>query len=221
MILALDTETTGREPPEVIELAYAELVLPELVLRDPVTARFKPELGSCYGALAVHHILDKELEECPPTSSLSLPLAVKYIVGHNIDYDWKALGSPPVKRICTLAVARALYLDGDSHSLGAMMYRLEPQQVHATFLLKGAHAAKDDMLNCHRVLGFMLAAKGLKFGTAEELWEFSEKCRVPTIMSFGKHKGTAIKDLPYSYKTWMLKQPDMDPYVLKAVRDSL
>lgn len=34
------------------------------------------------------------------------------------------------------------------------------------------------------------------------------------------HKGTPISQVPVDYKRWCLKQADMDPYVLKALRES-
>jgi exodeoxyribonuclease X len=37
-------------------------------------------------------------------------------------------------------------------------------------------------------------------------------------MSFGKHKGMAIADIPPDYKQRLLKQPDVDPYLVKALR---
>ena len=67
----------------------------------------------------------------------------------------------------------------------------------------------------------ILDRKGLSFLTAEQLWEFSEKCRVPKIMAFGKHKGLSIAQLPRDYKMWCLRQPDMDIYVQKAIKESL
>jgi exodeoxyribonuclease X len=38
------------------------------------------------------------------------------------------------------------------------------------------------------------------------------------MMTFGKHKGAAIKDIPADYKQWLLKQTDIDPYLVKALR---
>jgi exodeoxyribonuclease X len=37
-------------------------------------------------------------------------------------------------------------------------------------------------------------------------------------MTFGKHKGTAIADLPQSYVDWFLKQADVDKYLEIALR---
>lgn len=35
---------------------------------------------------------------------------------------------------------------------------------------------------------------------------------------FGKHKGAAIRDVPADYRRWLLNQPDVDPYLAKALR---
>ncbi len=217
-LYAIDTETNGRDPAEVIELAI--LRMEDLTAADDavcITRRFKPELPSTNGALAVHHILPEELEGHEPSKMAKIPADATYILGHNIDYDWKALGSPPVKRICTLAIARALYPEVDSHKLGAMLYLLSPGE-YARQTLKNAHEAQADVEICLEILGRMLLEKQLSFNSNEELWKFSEGCRIPTIMAFGKHKGLPIKDLPYDYKKWCLRQPDFDPYVLKAIR---
>jgi exodeoxyribonuclease X len=37
-------------------------------------------------------------------------------------------------------------------------------------------------------------------------------------MTFGKHKGVAIKEIPGDYKRWLLGQPDVDPDLAKALR---
>jgi len=36
-------------------------------------------------------------------------------------------------------------------------------------------------------------------------------------MPFGKHKGTPMADVPRDYKAWLLNQPDVDPYLRKAL----
>jgi len=51
----------------------------------------------------------------------------------------------------------------------------------------------------------------------EPLYQLSEIARIPTIMPFGKHKGDDISKLPVSYKRWLLDQPDVDPYLRKAL----
>ena len=50
--------------------------------------------------------------------------------------------------------------------------------------------------------------------------------RIPTHMSFGKHKGEAIADLAASsegasYLKWLLKQDTVDPYLPEACKNAL
>jgi len=213
IVLTVDTETNGTEKPEVIELAYAA---PSEVA---YCARFKPQVPSTSGALSVHHILPEELENCPPSSEAKLPFC-DYVIGHNIDYDWEALGKPPVKRICTLAIARTLYPEADSHKLGAMYYLLRGATAATRASLQSAHSAIADVYFCQEILQLMLKEKrpDLLHVDPEALWEFSEDCRLPRIITFGKHKGTPIIDLPGDYVAWMKRQPDMDPYVIAALK---
>ena len=50
------------------------------------------------------------------------------------------------------------------------------------------------------------------------IWKFSEEARIPDTMPFGKHKGMPIKDVPRDYKEWLKGQPDIDEYLLKALK---
>ena len=36
-------------------------------------------------------------------------------------------------------------------------------------------------------------------------------------MPFGKHKGVPISEVPKDYKQWLLRQSDVDPYLVKAL----
>ena len=56
--------------------------------------------------------------------------------------------------------------------------------------------------------------------TVEELYVASEDARIPKMITFGKHKGTAIKDLPSDYANWLLKQDELDPYLRTALEKS-
>lgn len=216
-VLIFDTETNGQETPELIEAAYLVLNDPqELRVLDMYSQRFRPRQPSTLGALAVHHILDAELIDCEPSSAFTLPAGTAYLIGHNIDYDWQVIGSPAIKCICTLALARALWPQADSHSQSALLYLLLPP-VEARLRLQGAHSALVDVENCLILLRAILQRLG---GVAswDELWQCSERARVPTRMPFGKHKGELIADVPRDYKAWLMRQPDVDPYLMKALR---
>ena len=119
-----------------------------------------------------------------------------------------------MKRIDTLAFSRKLWPKADSHSLGAMLYLHD--RTKAGGYLRNAHSAATDAYNCYRLLGHILRALGEPV-TWEAVWVLSEDARVPTHMNFGKHKGMAIADVPADYKRWLLGQPDIDPYLRKAL----
>lgn len=218
--LIFDTETTGGEPPLLIEAAWIKFEGDEgLDLRpsERFDQRYNPGQPSTFGALATHHILDIELRDCPPPSEFSLPEDVNYLVGHNVDYDWAVIGKPRVRLICTLALARSLFPTLDSHSLGALAYYLLGAEARP--LLKDAHTAAADVEVTRHVLRHLvgyLRAQGMP-ATWEALYEASEQARVPKVIAFGKHKGTAITELPGDYVGWLLRQPDLDPYLKQAL----
>lgn len=232
-VAIFDTETTGFDPKteQVIESAYIELVdLPpshlgviDIASCDTNMRRYRPDVPIQFGAQAVHHILAEDLEGCPHPSTLSLPVDLDYIIGHNIDFDCSHIGNPDFKRICTLAISRYMFPDLDSHNQSAMLYyiaRLYGIESVVREALKNAHCAGDDVINCARLLRFLvkeaLANGMLKEDSWEALYEFSELARIPTVMGFGKHKGDKIRDVPRSYVQWYRRQDETDPYYIKA-----
>jgi len=217
--IVFDTETTGINEPAIIEAAWIRLNDPyTLAVMESFVQRYNPGKRIELGALATHHILDEDLVDCPPAAEFSLPAGTEYIIGHNVDYDWKVIGEPPVKRICTLALCRHLFPEADNHSQSAMIYLFERDAAKA--MLRNAHSAADDVRNCRVVLDYALNKLGgvNEATTWEAIWLASEKARVPKVMTFGKHKGEQISNIPSDYKAWLMRQPDVDPYLMKALR---
>lgn len=213
--IILDTETTRIENPEVIELAYCsyDFAAPGV----PTVKRFRPSMPCEYGALAVHHILPSELEDCPPAAQA--PAAVPqadYWIGHNIDFDWKALGQPPVKRICTLALARHIWPEVDSHSQSALIYFLFGAIPATRERLRNAHSAEADIALTLSILDSIVGLEGIE--DFAELHRLSEHARVPTKFTFGKFRGMPISAADRGYANWYARQPDPDPYMLEAFR---
>ncbi|MCI3945504.1 3'-5' exonuclease [Pseudomonas syringae] len=215
-----DSETTGFIEPQLVEAAWLKLGdVGFLSIADQFLNRYKPGKPIELGALATSHILDEELAECPPHTEFAMPADTAYIIGHNVDYDWRVIGQPDIKRICTAALSRRLWPEADSHSQSAMIYLHYRDQ--AAGLLRNAHAALDDVKNCRLLLAKIVDALSEKLGRQvtgwEELWELSEDARIPTVISFGKHKGMEISKLPSDYKRWLLSQAELDPFVRKAL----
>lgn len=219
--LLFDTETTGLVASTLIEAAWLELSSP---LELAIVAQFEQRYNPCrpieLGAMAVHHITDEELVECPPASSFALPSDVEFLVGHNIDFDWKVIGSPPIKRICTQALSRYLLPDLDSHSQSALVYHFGRKR--AKDMLKNAHSALADVRNCRHVLCKLIALlePAIADFSWQDLWRVSELARIPKRMPYGKHKGLPIAELPADYKAWLLHSSDVDAYLLAALRGS-
>jgi exodeoxyribonuclease X len=232
--IIFDTEATGLDQPHVIEAAWLRVPDPNnLVPTETFLQRYNPGKPIALGALATHHIMDEDLAACPPHTEFRLPDGIDYLVGYNVDYDWRVIGEPQIRRICVMALSRSLFPGLDSYSQSAVLYHLERHR--ARELLKNAHSAMQDVENCRIILERILRlvfedlfpsvrSEGREYGlhgdlTWEEVWRRSELARIPTVMSFGKHKGIAIKDIPADYKRWLLGQPDVDPYLAKALRE--
>lgn len=173
----------------------------------------------CYSAMAVHHVIESDLVGMPPCDTFAMPY-VEYVIGHNIKYDLDALARTgadvsKVKPICTLALAKSLWPDAPAHTISTLSYFLSNDHARTRELLKNAHNAKADILLTARILQHIVKKLGAQ--SMEELHQHSEKAKIPTFISFGKYKGTALENLPADYVTWLLRQDNLDPYLKDAL----
>lgn len=219
--LILDTETHDLNG-YPIEIAYAPCSFEQGVLVINQGEVFD-EYFSCpepiaLGALATHHILEADIAEKPSFDTFRMPQGVQYLIGHNIDYDIKAVQKCQpdftVKGICTLALCRMVWPELP-HTLSAMYYHVMDYLELARKHLRHAHNAKADIYFTGVILQTLVEQLGIK--DMNSLFIMSETARIPKYITFGKHKGTAIKDLDSGYVSWLLKQPDLDPYLRKAL----
>lgn len=220
--IILDTETHDMNG-YPIEIAHVPVSFEEGTLFVEKEYAFD-EYFSCpepisYGAMAVHHILESDIAGKPSYETFRLPEGVEYIIGHNVDYDIQAIKladkSINAKAICTLALSRMVWPD-DAHNLSALIYKLANGSIKSRESIRNAHNAKQDVLLTAVLLKQICKVLGVK--DLKSLFLFSEQARIPTHLTFGKHKGTAIKDIPADYVVWLLKQDDLDPYLRKALK---
>jgi exodeoxyribonuclease X len=224
-VIVFDSEWTGRKPGrQAIEIAYLTLrqggdlfgpvddAIPEpLAISASFCQRFKPSVPMTFGAMAVHHILPEELEQCEPAESFVLPSDVRIIVGHSVDGDWETIGKPDVKRICTYAMSQHLWPDVDGHSQSALLYMLNGATVNQRRLLKGAHGALVDVENNVALLEHILLAKP-EIRTWSALWEFSEEARIPIYAPLKRWEGVKLVDMDDGAIRWCLSQDWLDEY---------
>lgn len=218
--IIIDTETTGFREKEPIQIAWTHVPDLDLSPGERYHQRYAPATPIELGALATHHILEEDLIGCEPyEGSFPAPDGTEYLIGHNIDFDCAALHiGQEYKRICTLALSRYLWPDLDSHSLGAMMYFID--RGAARDRLRNAHDAEADVELTRILLSHILDTLNADMYTTVQTWQdvyfMSERARIPKKMPFGKYKGWAIERVPRDYVNWLARQPDTDPYLMRA-----
>lgn len=224
IILDTETHTLNGLP---IEIAYAPIQLQDgkltLNKNQIFDQLYQVNQPISYASMAVHHILESDLIDQPEYTTFRLPAETKYIIGHNIDYDIQAIARCGVdvsqlKPICTLALARQVWPNAEAHNISALIYQISKGSTKARELLKGAHRADADIILTANILMHIIAHLNVK--SVEELYLASEDARIPKTMTFGKHKGTAITELPADYVKWLLRQDELDPYLKSALENS-
>ena len=224
IILDTETHTLNGQP---IEIAYAPIQIHDAKISLDKTQLFdqlyQADEPLSFAAMAVHHILESDLENKPHYTSFQLPAETQYIIGHNIDYDIRAIekcgvDTSSIKAICTLALARKVWPDAEAHNISALIYMITKGSEKAREMIRKAHRADMDIILTANIL--MHIVHHLKINSIEELYSASEDARIPRSINFGKHKGTAIADLPQDYMQWLLRQDDLDPYLRKALENT-
>ena len=221
IILDTETHTLNGLPIEIayapIEIENAKLILDKSQLFDQLYQVGQP---ISYAAMAVHHILESDLVDQPQYTEFQLPPSTVYIIGHNVDYDIAAIArcgvdTTQLKPICTLALARRVWENADAHNISALIYQITKGSAKAREMLKGAHRADADIILTANILMHIIHHLNIK--SIEQLYLASEEARIPKSITFGKHKGTAIAELPKDYIQWLLRQDDLDTYLRKAL----
>ncbi|MCF4702757.1 3'-5' exonuclease, partial [Acinetobacter baumannii] len=150
LILDTETNTLNGYP---IEIAYTPFSFENgqiQIHKDHAFSRY----FSCpepidLEAMAVHNIIEADIEGQPSCEAFRLPDGVEFIVGHNIDYDIKALNKcgPAIKAktICTLALARDVWPELPSHKLAVLYYFIMSNREEARKHLRHAHSARADV----------------------------------------------------------------------------
>lgn len=232
--IILDTETHKLHG-EVIQLAYMMLDETKLTakLEDSFTMNYRPSEAIDYAAMAIHHIINSDLASCLPSSDVFIPQGTEYIIGHNIDYDIDAIKRSlnrctddidVIKRIDTLAIIRFLHPTWESHKLSVCLYRLANEDkisipvVDLRNWLKKAHDALIDCMLTDILLTYIVQNQNIQ--SIEQLYQLSEKARIPTHIFYGKYKGRSITSLDEWDIEWILKRTD-DKYLSQALNDEL
>ena len=211
-ILVLDTETTGlKQPSAIVEIAWAE-VSEDLEVIRKVCSLIDPEMPIEPGASGVHGLTNSHVADAPTLEEfLTIVESDPFgggeivIVAHNAAFDMKYVG-PRIPKlaatVCTLMCSRKLYPDAPDHKLQTLRYYLDLDVEDAD-----AHSASGDVAVCLALLKRMVHDSGLSF---QGLIELSKpEPRTPNSrITFGKHKGKKLSELPTDYIDWLLNKAD-------------
>lgn len=225
IILDTETHTLNGLPIEIayapIEIEAGKLSLDRSKMFDQLYSIGDEKIS--FAAMAVHHILEADIVDQPNFGTFTLPTETVYIIGHNIDYDIRAIekcgvDTSHIKAICTLALARLVWPDAEAHNISALIYMISKGSEKAREMIKKAHRADMDIILTANIL--MHVVHQLKINSMEQLFAVSEDARIPRVINFGKHRGTAIAELPADYIQWLMRQDELDPYLRKALENT-
>ena len=204
-IFIADSETTGLgNNARVCEYAHLECRLDNnrLVEVNRFESLVNPGIPIPAEATAVHGITDAMVSGAPTLQQIlprSLGLAKNeyaLVIGHNFTgFDMALLDGVYPQGLevgCTLKAAR-VFIDSPKHGLDFLREHLKLESTGR------AHSALADCLDTLQLVNIMLR---------DRAWDILESCMVarPDKISFGKHKGARLEDLPEDYVDWLLNK---------------
>lgn len=203
-----DTETVGLNPPAapasgVVEVAYLELDMNTLEIKNEVYSRIQPGCLIHPEASKVHGIYDADVIHSPKLGEVyHIPEAAVHC-GHNAPFDLKFLAQHYdnlVGALCTLALSRQYIHDSPNHKLGTLVDHLG--------LPKGnAHNALADCHMTRHLLMYIVEKTGRSL---QAHIAAARKPKVLMTMPFGKYKGQKIATLPKWYIDYFADK-EIDP----------
>lgn len=210
-VLVLDTETTGLGGPPnagVCEIAWVEIDA-EFNVINTVYSLIDPEMPIGASAAGVHGIMDKDVVDAPTLPEFfgivkGDPFAGDEIIliCHNVPFDEKFVAPflPIAHKICTLRCSRRIYPEAPDHKLMTLKFALGLGEGVAD-----AHSAAGDVGTTLALLKRLAQDTGLDL---KGLVDLSNSPMPVTKISFGKHKGKKLSELPSDYVDWLLNKAD-------------
>lgn len=217
-LIIADCETPSLKVEDgVVEVAFMEIDYNAEVISQE-SSLIDPEVPITPGAAGVHGIRDVDVADAPTLEEyMTIVKDQPYLkdewvfIGHNSKFDFARLGHwfNSTTQLCTLRLARKLWPESPDHKLQTLRMYL-----NLPFVRGDAHSALGDVEVCRQILKLAMQEFGY---TMEELIAIANEPVEITTMPFGKHRGVLIKDLPAQYKSWALKNLDLEPDLRKAL----
>ena len=209
--LVIDTETDQGRDPRPIQVATINVATGFEWMKYFNSGRSISPV-----VIRIHGITDDDVAglERFELEQFELP---EYLIGHNVRFDWRVIGSPSAKLICTVRLARAAFPEWSAYGQSKCIEQLLGKS-EASRMTIAAHDALGDARMCY--LLYQACCERLEiapndFAAAHAI---ANKANPVGKMPFGKHKGMPIKDVPISYVKWMLGNiHNMQPSLYSAL----
>ena len=200
MYTILDTETASLQG-GVVELALLHIDT-ELNVLGEFHTKVNPERPIEPGAFAVHGISDADVADAPTLAQIPELSLVTHAVAHNYPFDSRMLKGRlnAEASLCTLSLSRQ-YLKGTAN------HKLENLKRELGLPDQKSHSALGDVYTTLDLLRHLLPLTGVPLDT---LFKRAAQPKLIHRMTYGKHKGLLISQVPADYRNWLLGQENLD-----------
>lgn len=223
-VIILDCETTGTDiaRDQIIQLAWADWP----GAQAPESRMFRPSVPIADEASEVHGFTDEDLVGCPTFGEHAAEIAAmlraaEVVIGYNVTFDLEMLAAELGRCGYTWSPAEVTVID--AYRLWQRMEQRRLEDAIEQFLgedPEGIHSATADVAYTGDVLRAMLE----RWNLASESWADLELVIDPEranwcgpsrhiqwqgdipCVTFGKHAGAALMEVPVSYFRWMQRQ---------------
>ena len=126
-----------------------------------------------------------------------------YLIGHNVRFDWRVIGRPATKLICTVRLARIAFPEWRYYGQSKCIEQLLGKDEASTLTI-AAHDALGDARMCY--LLYKACCERLQLAPTDfaAVHSIANTANPVGKMPFGKYKGKTIKEVPIDYIKWML-----------------
>ena len=233
MFVILDTETTGFEPGNIIQIAFYN------AHGKSFDRNVKPSVRIAPAATIIHGITNEEAAKFPDKSIVSKELE-QYLqslpgdtiyAGYNVDFDLKWIAQDfqiALNRVFDVLRLTKKYIPQSilgGYKLDAVYYYLFPDRLQKLFDARRSHNAMTDCILTQHVLDKLLEI-AVQRGDLSENYSDSDVYQLilnPILIDtwpFGKYRNQPLTIDP-SYASWYIRQKDVDADVVYSIRTLL